>query len=60
MTIKVKYDEKPVICKFTKDGDDLRMYMQTNDYWFPAVGWCPHLNLGGGECRDCSLALDDD
>jgi len=60
MTVKVKYEERPVNCRFIKLGNELRMYMRSNDYWCPSIGWCPHLDISGGECRDCSLVLDED
>ena len=58
--IKYDYEENPIICKFTNWGGGLRMYMQAKDSWYPSIGWCPHLDIGGGECRDCALVLEED
>ena len=59
MVIKIAYAEVPVVCRFVRYGRGWRMWM-TDDNWYPTVGWCPHINVGGGECRDCSLVLEDD
>lgn len=59
MEIQISYQEEQVVCAFAPYYPGKRMYMRTTDLWYPVVGWCPHLNLGGGECRDCSLVLED-
>ncbi len=61
MKIKVKYEEEDLILKFMPYfGNTKRMWIQTTDFWYPSIGWCPHVNLGAGECVDCGLVLEND
>lgn len=60
MTIEVKEVSENLKLEFVKLGPWCRLWIRDDSLWYPTVGWCPHQNIGGGECRDCSLVLEDD
>lgn len=48
-------------CKFVAVGShQKRLWITEPDTWYRSVGWCPHYNIGSGECTDCSLVLETD
>ena len=57
MKILVQYIPDQVKCRFVKYNNGQRMWI-TDNSWYPSVGWCPHLNIGDGECIDCSLVVE--
>jgi len=59
MVINVIYEPADVICQFVRYGRGKRLWLRDDSSWYPSIGWCPHLNIGGGECRDCSLVLEE-
>lgn len=57
MTIAIKYIPENLTCGFQFG----RMYIFDDSFWYRCVtNFCPHLDVGGGECRDCALVLDED
>jgi hypothetical protein len=62
MKIAVEQVTDNITLEFAKYGNGQRMVVRdANPYAsYPVLGWCPHTNLHGGECADCSLVLDDD
>ena len=61
MKITVEYIPEEWRVQFADYGNGKRMYLQNKMmFWYPSVGWCPHLNSGCGECLDCGIVLEMD
>lgn len=60
MNITVQYIEERLNCRFVPRYGKLHLWITDNNPWYKSVGWCPHLNIGGGECHDCALVLEDE
>lgn len=59
--IEVDYIAENIGAEFVPYYPGKRLYLYDKDTnWYPALGWCPHRNLGWGECTDCALVLDED
>lgn len=59
MKVEVRHINNVVACQFMPYGNGLRLWV-TDDGWYKSVNWCPHINIGAGECLDCALVLEGD
>lgn len=58
MKIKVKDESESYTVGFLFG----RMYIFNNDrlYYRTETNYCPHFNVGYGECHDCALVIDEE
>ena len=61
MKIEVVDESTKTKCIFKKYGNGKRLWLiDEESFFYPSIGWCPHINLDENECRDCSLIIGDD
>ena len=60
MSINVVYVATDYLCQFVPYNQGKRLWITEPTAWYASVGWCPHLNIGNGECSDCSLIIEEE
>lgn len=59
MKIAIQYQPDNHTIEFIDTGLEKRMWLYDDSQWYRTLGhYCPHLNIRGDACEDCTLALD--